>query len=332
MTLTNDINVVRSEFRKSNSVYVFVASSLYAALYTIQLIHGLSYQFDRYRYLNGVPLLVFVWMFATTCGALRIDWKRTHHGKRNGLTLSLLTVVLSATLLFAFLHPLLPDVPVTQMTVESLTARTAYLKDIFYALILPVLFVLPTFHFVVLMQSEIEGGRRQRVSAILISNKVSALGRGAIYPRCWILLASLMGLMAFFLVSRAHLLDQLMPSPYQSLFVNLLHVKQILYFGLAIFAVTRYYRSLETLRVYSKIPLSLLSISSTTPAVRRRKQDSPLTVVLIDANASLGDLQEEYASSIKRSGRCLAMIGFLVRLAHALPGFVYRSIFTVFRK
>lgn len=332
MVITDDINVVRSEFRKSNTVYVFVASFLYAALCSIQFVRELSYQFDRYRQLNPVAAWVFVWIFGTTYAALRIDWKRTRAGHQNGLILSVLTVLLSAILLLVFLRPLLPDVPVVEAHFQTFTARGAYLKDILYALGLPILFVLPTFHFVVLMQSDIEGGRRQRVSTILIDGHSSESRPYGIYPKIWFLLLFLILLLLYTLIARVHLLDNLMPSPYMNLFVSLLHVGQILFFGLAIFGLVRYYRSIETLKLYSKIPLNLVSVASTAPAARTSKKDSPFRLVLNDVNHSLGDLWEEYESSVRRSGRCLAMATFPVRVAHALPAFLFRSIVTIFRK
>jgi hypothetical protein len=84
---------------------------------------------------------------------------------------------------------------------------------------------------------------------LLTGARPSGAPSGTLYLRTWFLMLLLTGMMTYSLIARAHLFDNLKAGPYMSLFQSLIHVRMVLYFGLAILCVGWYYRSLNDLKL-----------------------------------------------------------------------------------
>ncbi|MGH9832191.1 MAG: winged helix-turn-helix domain-containing protein [Blastocatellia bacterium] len=166
---TSDISTVLRSFLGGHWKHSLFAGGLYAALYAVALLGEIAYQFDIYgRTGVWVSLVVFGWIFATSVAGLATDWKLTSAGSSRGLAVAFFIFLCAALIVFAGACLFLPTNPVTEMNWQAYTAQAAYLKDIFYFLILKSIFLLPPFHFVLAMQRELQVGRHQ--SALSLSS------------------------------------------------------------------------------------------------------------------------------------------------------------------
>jgi len=229
--------------------HALIACFLYAGLFGVTLLLEVSYRFDAYgRTALKLSPVVLLWIFTTSVIALSLDWLRTSKGKRYGLGTSVATFLAAAGLLFAALSFFLPQFPVTELSTPSSSAQTAYLKDIIYSLLLMLIFLAPTFHFVVAMQRELHLGRHRLALEVLTCSKFSVVPTGAFYVRIWMLVVSLMSMATYSAFSTANLLDHLSPSPYTGLFTGLIWLRLILHYGLALKCLSWYHRALDNLK------------------------------------------------------------------------------------
>lgn len=234
---------------RSHIAFVLFASAIYAALFAVALPLEVAYQFDNYgaAALKLAPL-AFSWIMLGTSLALVMDRKLTLRDRYNGLIISVLVFLVTAGLLLAAVNPQLPAHPLTEATFRTYPARAAYLKDASLFLLLALIFLALPFHFVISMESEIESGRAARVLEFLIGQERASLPRGTIYPRFWILVCVLAGLALTSLITTAHLLDNLKAGTYMNLFVELVYLRGILYFGLGLICLAWYYLGLSSLK------------------------------------------------------------------------------------
>jgi len=189
--------------------------------------------------------LIFGWMMGSAIAGLEIDRKLTVTNRTNGLAVSVATFLIAAAILFVVLIRFLPPFPITQSTLQSYPAQAAYLKDTTYFLVLAFCFLILPFHFIATLEREMAQGRGDQVLGLLTSKQISVAPKGTIYPRFWALSSLLVVLAAFSLVMTSRLLDHLKPGPNMNLFIQLVYVRGILYFGLAIECLIWYYLALE---------------------------------------------------------------------------------------
>jgi len=229
--------------------YVLSACLFYASLYGVALLSEVAYQFDRYgpTALRITPLVV-CWIFLTSVSGLTVDWRWTLKGRSNALALSALIFLVAAAILFVALRLFLPASPITEATFQTYTAQAAYLKDICYFFPLVLLFLITPFHFVIAMQRELSSRQDCLAFGLLTGDRSSVAPKGSIYFRTWVMGCILVLLVAYFLIARARLLDNLSPGPYINLFEQLIHLRLILYFGLAVQCFAWYYRALNELK------------------------------------------------------------------------------------
>lgn len=235
--------------RSNHSIHIIVASSLYAALYAAAIPLEVAYQFDQFgaTALIIAPL-VFAAILITSVSALILNRKLAFRDKASGFVVSILVFVISAALLLGALTFFLPNYPITDSHLQTYPAQAAYLKDETYFLVLAIFFLIIPFHFIVTMERELENGNYRSVVGLLTGNKLIPAPDGAPYLRVSAL-ASL--LVIFFIMSiamTARLLDNLKPSPYQNLFVQLVYLRALLFFGLGSECLIWYYRALEDLK------------------------------------------------------------------------------------
>jgi hypothetical protein len=233
--------------------HVLFSSFLYAGLYAVTLLMEVAYQFDSYgsKALKLSPF-IFGWIFVTSISGLALDWKRASQGKSNGLYFCLLFFLLAAGVAFASVCLILPTTSITELSHQAYTAQGAYLKDICYSLLLAMIFLIPTFHFVVIMQRELNAGRHKLTLELLTGDKAGVTPRGAIYPKSWMLGMILMVMAAISVYLTANLLDHISPGPHKNLFTNLVYLRLVLYYGLGVKCLVWYYGTLNELKRESR--------------------------------------------------------------------------------
>jgi hypothetical protein len=230
-------------------LHALIACGLYAALYAVALLVEVAYQFDRYgRAAVWVAMAVFCWIFLTSLGGLAADWKLTLAGSIKGLIAAIAVFWLAAIILFAGACLFLPGEPITESKRQAYPAQAAYLKTIGYFLVLKMIFLLPTFHFVLVMQREMRAGRHHPVLSLLNRDRQSVRPRGVIFPKVGILVLMLVVVIAISLFLHHNLMDNLKPASYMNLFSNLILTRLVLYYLLGAACLYWYYQALDELK------------------------------------------------------------------------------------
>lgn len=229
--------------------FVLGSGTLYALLYAVALLVEVAYQFDRF----GSPALkiaplVFLWILATSIGGLAVDWRWTRRGKTTGLILSLAIFTGAGLLLYAVLKLFLPAFPTVQASFQTYTAQSAYLKSVLYFLPLAIVFLLVPFHFVVVLQRELQEGHHRSALALFMGERWAVTPQGAVYLKGWWLSLLLAVIAVLSVAMGAHLFDNLKPGPYTNLFTQLVQARWLLYFLLAAACLIWYHLSLNELK------------------------------------------------------------------------------------
>ena len=229
--------------------FVLSASAIYAAYFGVALLVEISYRFDVYGSAAvWRALLIGLFVFLCSVLSLSVGSRRTASAAPGGLLVSGSLNVVSAALVLIGASAFLPSEPVTQANFQTYTAEAAYLKDCCYIVPLGLIFFTMPFHFVVAMERELQSKNPILAVNLLAGVKPGAAPAGTVFLRILFLVVLLIGMMAYSLIGRAHLFDNLKPGEYMSLFQNLIHVRMILYFSLAILCLAWYHRALNALR------------------------------------------------------------------------------------
>jgi len=229
--------------------HALAAGGLYAALYAVALVVEIAYQFDRYSH-SAIPAAVIacLWIWGTSIAGLAADWKLAERGSARGWLCSFVIFLVSALILFAGASVYLPKAPVTELTMQAMTAPAAYLKTITYFLVLKSLFLLPTFHFTLAAQREMQAGRHRMILGLLAGDRLSVAPRGSVYFRLWFLIGLLVVMVCIALFLHFNLVNNLRQGPYMNLFTNLLQTRLMLFFALALECVVWYARALNEIK------------------------------------------------------------------------------------
>jgi DNA-binding winged helix-turn-helix (wHTH) protein len=261
--LVVDVKTVASQEKQSNIkqvesqlpsgyahlVRALAACILYASLFAGAVLLEIAYKFDSYHRTGfKIATMAFVWIALTSAAALELDRKLVFKDKKFGLSACVLTFLISAALVFICVTRFLPDFPITLATFQTYSAQAAYLKDTVYFLALALLFLILPSHFISTMEHEINQGRRDSVAEALTGARLAASSTGAIYPRFWALASLLVVFAALAIAMTAHLLDNLQDGPYKNLFIQLVYLRGVLYFGLGIERLVWYRTSLDQLK------------------------------------------------------------------------------------
>lgn len=229
--------------------HVLISSGMYAGLFSVMLLLEIAYQFDRYgRTALVLTPIIFTWTFASSILALALDWRRTSRDKAHGLLLSVSTFLGASFVLYMLILFFLPSSSITGSGSASYPAQASYLKDICYSLPVMLLFWAPTYHLVTALQRDLQQGRTSQVLEFLTGGKFSIAPKGTIYPKVWVLILALMIMAAISAYLTTNLLDHLDPSPYKNLFINLIYLRLILHFGLALKCLSWYHQALDELK------------------------------------------------------------------------------------
>jgi hypothetical protein len=223
-------------FLGGHSPHAQIACGFYAALFAIALLAEIAYQFDRYgRAGILVAGTIFCWIFVTSLAGLVVDWKFILAGRNMGLVVALVIFLCAAIIAFVGAYLLLPAATLTELiTTPTATARMAYLKDVIYHFTLIAVFLLPTFHFVLAIQRELQAGRHLQTLYLLTGNKLSVAPRDLAYPRFWFLLAIALAISLYSIYAHHNLMSKLQPGPYQPLFALLVQIRLAFFYILIV--------------------------------------------------------------------------------------------------
>lgn len=241
-----------------NPIYFMISSCFsYALIYTVAFFLEIAYQFDRFAgSAFKIAPLVFLGIFFSSYVGLLIDLKTTLHGKPRGLLFSLLVFTGASIFLYFCLVPFLPDVPITEARFQTYTAQGAYLKNIGYFLSLAIVFMVLPLHFVASMQKEFNEGNYRTTLDCLLGKETGAPPQGTIYLKGSWLVALLVIALIMSIISTTHLVDNLTSNPNMNLFLQLIQVRLLLYFALAIGCVVWYKLSLDEIKRHCLSALS----------------------------------------------------------------------------
>lgn len=214
--------------------HVIVSCSLYSMLYAVALFVEVAYHYERFGSSAWVVAFVSLfWIMGTSLIGLWADWRWTAAGKKTGLLLSLPVFIVGGLFAYVALGYYLPNQPITEARFQTYPAHGAYLKSVYYFLPLAAVCLLLPFHFVISLKREIERGNRL-VQNLVLGKQPATVPAGAIFLRPWMLGPLLFGAAVYALIATAHLFDNLIPSTYTSVFMQLVQLRLLLYFALGL--------------------------------------------------------------------------------------------------
>lgn len=229
--------------------YAIVSSAMYSTLFGVGILVQVAYRFDDYRRGGfNTALLTFFCVFVGSMVGFAIGWKCTTLKREIALIAQCLTFLTSAAVGFAIGCMFLPNIPVVQASFQTCTAQAAYLKDTCYFLVLALLYLVIPFQFVIAMQRELEDGRSSDLMRLLKGDPSSVAPKGTVYPRFWILILFLFGLCTSAVFFTTRLFSNLSPKDHVNLYMQLILLRWILYFGLAVLALAWYHRELNEIK------------------------------------------------------------------------------------
>ncbi|MGZ5434552.1 MAG: winged helix-turn-helix domain-containing protein [Pyrinomonadaceae bacterium] len=227
-----------------HAAHLITVGLLYGGYHVVSLLIEVAYQFDRFgRSALRIAPLVFVGMATSTVVSLKLDRRLTQDGRVNGLLASVVCLLLTAVLLFGFMTRFLPAFPVTESFLQTYPAQAAFLKNTSYIVLLTILFASLPFHFIVAKDRRLERGKNYEVGADERLPK-----QRLPYWSFWTLAILLLVFLVMSVAMTARLVDNLKPNPYHNLFVQLVYLRALLFFGLGITCLTWYFRALERLK------------------------------------------------------------------------------------
>lgn len=227
----------------SESVEVFVSNNyfahrlftslIYAVLYIVALFIEIAYQYQKFNdSIWSVSILVFVWMWLTTFLIISPMPKKNSQFKdlKKKILLCLVGFVLSSTILHFALGGFLPEYPITEARFQTYPAHAAYLKSILYFLPLGVFLILFPLISIYGLQNNLALSDKQQTNG----EKTRYLDLNNYLLSVKVLAVLTLGAILVSFSAMTHLLDNLIPHPNQNLFVQLIWLRWVLYFVLAI--------------------------------------------------------------------------------------------------
>ncbi len=165
-----------------------------------------------------------------------------------GFVCPLLTFVGAAILLHFFLGAFLPAYPITEANFQTYPAQAAYLKDVFYFLVLGNLLVVLPLTAIFWLETEIDKGNQQITATLrrVRWRKLTLVNALALLPKLLFGLTILF--LLFSLAATSHLFDNLHPSAHLNFFMQLVWWRLFLYFALAAECLIWYWFSLHSLK------------------------------------------------------------------------------------
>jgi hypothetical protein len=237
--------------------HAVTAAVMYALLYALPLLVEVAYAWNLYgRTALIVAPFVFVWMFATTLGALAVCVRDARADVR-GFVRPLFLLIGASAVFCAVLVPLAPSAAVTQASFQTWPANLAFLKSTFHAWLVAPVFILWPFHFVLVMQRQLALGRYERVVKLLTRDSYAVPPPGVRYPAVWALGLYFAGLVTYNWLALSHLFDHLAAGPYKNLFMALVLARVAIWLALPVICIWWYQGALDELKRESVVVTSL---------------------------------------------------------------------------
>lgn len=236
---------------------ILTSSVIYALHYTITLYLEIAYKFDVYgtRSLIFSPLFFLGILFTSILGLRKIEQRildNTGYSLAQGVSIFALASI--AAFIGAWF--LLPHIRITAAGFQTYTAPAAYLKDIGYIFPIALLYLIVPYHFILSVEQEIKEGRAKAVFELLSGDKESIRPPGTIYIKFWVQGVLITGWLIYAILARAHLFDNLQPSPYLIHFQIFQQTRTMMQFILAFYCMYWYYKNLNRLKIKTKSMLN----------------------------------------------------------------------------
>ena len=223
------------------------ASVIYSLLHSVALFVEVAYQYKNFSgNIWFVSLLVFVWVLFTTLLTLIAIPKMASHWNdlKKSFLLCLVIFFVSAIILHFAIGKFLPDYPITETNFRSYPAHAAYLKSIIYFLPLGVfLLIFPINSIIWLQKFFCTRDKKANEDLTKYEDKDFVLRRFFFSAKLLLILIILAMLGS--LIAMTHLFDNLLPNSNLNLFIQLVWLRWLLYFTLAIESLTWYWLKLN---------------------------------------------------------------------------------------
>jgi hypothetical protein len=223
-------------------------AALYGLLYAASVWTELGYSFDRFGTLAWwLSPLAFVWAAGAVLAGMAADAGAVKTGRSGGLRALATTfgILLGLTLALWFA---LPGVPTIEAQFQTRSAANGYVKNVLLYFWPLLLFILPTFHVVVVLQRQLRAGRHRAVLNLLSNRPEAVSPKGLWIVPQWLLVATLFTGVFIGYQGVNHMLDNLRPGPYAGLFSLALYIRVALWYVIAVSCVIWYQRCLAELK------------------------------------------------------------------------------------
>jgi hypothetical protein len=221
---------------------------LYALLYALPVLVEFAYAWDRYGRIATIAApIVFAWMLGTTLLALAVCVRDVRAG-RGGFLRALLILAGASAVYCGVFVSFAPKTPLVEASFQTWPVNLAFVKSTFHAWLVAPLFMLWSFHFVVLMQKQLTEGRYRRVLGLLVGQPEAVPPPGGRYLPVWLLVVAYAGIFIYNLAGLSHLLDNLIAGPYTNLFIALLLARVAVWLVLPALCIWWYQGALDDLK------------------------------------------------------------------------------------
>ena len=229
--------------------YALAVSVLFGLEWMVGVWSELGYSYDRFgstAWMLSAPVTVSVTM--CLLAALWLDARGIRSGSRHPALAAGTLLALGLTAITVAIVMVLPTVKTILASFETRTAAGGYFKDILLIFLPLLLFVLPTFHAVLVLQRELKAGRHQAVLKLLTGAADALPPRGVWCPspRTLGALLAILGIMK--VLGTNNMLDALAPGPYAGLFTYAAYISTAIWFAIGAGSLVWYWRMLQELK------------------------------------------------------------------------------------
>ena len=233
-----------------HGAHVLTVSGLYALWYPLALLSEIVYQYQRFSVLALVACpALFAWVAVTTLGAFLLEWRRALSGAWPSVVVPAGMVMVGAVAPAIALMWWLPPDPIAQLKIQAYAAQAGYFKtSVLYGIPLVAAFLAWPFHSVLEFQRQVRAGNHNEMLSLLLGAPTAISPRGILFvsPRTlWIILGACT---IVWLAMTAHLLDNLMPSPYMNAFIFIVEIRSVVWATTAVLGIVWYQRCLNELK------------------------------------------------------------------------------------
>jgi hypothetical protein len=241
----------------------------YASLYSVACAVEAGYTLgEQAAHIGRLMIVALPAMLAVTLLTFLMVVRRARSGQAS--IVAAIAVHLAGTLLVClYVVPHLPAVATVPATFQTYTAQAGYLKSVIYFCVLLLPFTLAPFQAVTSLQNELRRGHAGQVLALMIGDRRAVLPRGMLFPRVRVLGWLLLLIAGKAVIDIHYLFGSLLPDEQMNLFMFLVLVRVVVWFGIAIVALLWYARSLNELKREALAVQSFLHGSPRRTALRK---------------------------------------------------------------